>query len=174
LGEDWDCLLTNYLQRYLVVYGCAPARAATLAPEIYRHMAEVHKAQDWVDPDTPKTLGILGEAGFTLGVVSNRQEPFQDSLDALGLGGYFEFTLAAGEVNSWKPDVVIFQHAVQRAGTCPECTVYVGDNYYADVVGAQRAGLQPVLLDPDGLFPDAECPVICSLGELGEIGAKQV
>ena len=86
----------------------------------------------------------------------------------MGLATYFEFALAAGEVNSWKPDEVIFQYALERAGTCPECTMYVGDNYYADIVGAQRAGLQAVLLDPEGVFPDAECPVILSLEELAQ------
>ena len=33
-------------------------------------------------------------------------------------------------------------------------------------IGAQRAGLKPVLLDPEGLFPEAECSVIRSLSEL--------
>ena len=69
-------------------------------------------------------------------------------------------------MNSWKPDALIFQHAVQRAGSRPACTLYVGDNYFADIVGAQRAGLKPVLLDPERIFPEAECPVICSLEEL--------
>lgn len=164
--DDRDGLLTNYLRRYLIVYGCDSERAAALAPRIFERMDQEHHAEDWVDPATPETLASLREAGFTLGVVSNRSRPFRDVLDALGLGTYFEFTLAAGEVDSWKPDPVIFQHAVQRADSCPDCTVYVGDNYYADVVGAQSAGLQPILLDPEGLFPDAGCPVIGSLGEL--------
>jgi HAD superfamily hydrolase (TIGR01549 family) len=166
VGESRDLLLTNYLRRYLIVYGCASQQAAALAPEIHVRMEEERQPEDWVDPDAPETLGTLKEAGFTLGVVSNRSKPFQDLLDRLGLGPYFEFALAAGEVNSYKPDAVIFQHAVRRAGARPECTMYVGDNYYADVVGAQRAGLQPVLLDPEEIFPAAECLVIRSLGEL--------
>ena len=48
----------------------------------------------------------------------------------------------------------------------PDQTIYVGDNYFADILGAANAGLRPVLLDPDGLFPEAACPVISSLGEL--------
>jgi FMN phosphatase YigB (HAD superfamily) len=28
----------------------------------------------------------------------------------------------------------------------------VGDSYFADVVGAQRAGIRPVLFDPHGVF----------------------
>jgi putative hydrolase of the HAD superfamily len=126
-----------------------------------------------MSPDTLPTLQVLQEASFSLGIVSNRSAPFHDLVDALGLGPYFDFVLAAYEVDSWKPDVRIFQHALQRAGSRPECTLYVGDNYYADVVGARRAGLKPVLLDPDGIFPEAECPVIRSLGELKEASAEK-
>jgi len=169
LGHDEDLFLSNYLRRYLIAYGSDPERAGDLAPEIYRRMKETLEPTDWIDPDVPGTLEKLKRAGFTLGVVSNRTKSFTPLLEELGLGVYFEFALAAGEVNSFKPDGAIFQHAMERAGSCPACTMYVGDNYYADVVGAQRAGLQPVLLDPEGLFPDADCPVIRSLSELERV-----
>jgi FMN phosphatase YigB (HAD superfamily) len=42
----------------------------------------------------------------------------------------------------------------------------VGDNYWADVVGARRAGVTPVLLDPQGLFPEADCLVLDELDDL--------
>jgi FMN phosphatase YigB (HAD superfamily) len=44
--------------------------------------------------------------------------------------------------------------------------MYVGDNYFADIVGSRRAGLQPVLYDPSRLFPDSGCPVITSFDQL--------
>jgi len=45
-------------------------------------------------------------------------------------------------------------------------TVYVGDNYFADIVGARRAGLQAGLYDPRFMFPDADCITIRSFDEL--------
>ena len=42
----------------------------------------------------------------------------------------------------------------------------MGDNYYADVIGARRAGLMPVLYDPQGIFPDPDCASIASFDEL--------
>ncbi|MGD9093049.1 MAG: HAD-IA family hydrolase, partial [Anaerolineales bacterium] len=75
-------------------------------------------------------------------------------------------------VESWKPDPVVFQHAVQNYGIRPERVLYVGDNYYADVVGAENAGLVPVLVDPEGVFPDANCMVIYEVGELPELLTK--
>jgi len=163
LRHDQDLFLTNYIRRLLMIYGCTPERAAEMAPEIYRQLKAGLQPEDWIEPAAPATLEKLWVAGYKMGVVSNRSQAFHGLLEELGLQPYFDFALAAGEVNSWKPDTAIFQHAIRRAGTCPACTMYVGDNYYADVVGALRAGLQPVLFDPEGLFPDPGCPVIRSL-----------
>ena len=60
----------------------------------------------------------------------------------------------------------VFEHALARAGLTPREAIYVGDNYFADVVGSLRAGLMPVLYDPSLLFPEAECAVIRSFDEL--------
>jgi putative hydrolase of the HAD superfamily len=103
---------------------------------------------------------------LVLGLVSNRTRSVDALLVELDLRRYLHFSLISGEVNLWKPDPAIFAHALDRSGTRPAETVYVGDNYYADVVGARSAGLQPVLLDPRGLFPEADCPVIGTMGEL--------
>jgi predicted HAD superfamily phosphohydrolase YqeG len=42
----------------------------------------------------------------------------------------------------------------------------VGDNYFADVVGARNAGIQPILIDPVNLFPEADCVVIDTISDL--------
>jgi len=164
--QDEGIFWTNHARLFLINLGCLPEQADKLAPELYHHYINEFQPEDWVPPDVPETLQRLISAGYTLGVASNRSQSYQEQLETLGLDSYFECTIAAGEVNSWKPDPVIFQHALQELGAEPGKTLYVGDNYYADVIGAQRAGLQPVLIDPDGLFPEAVCPVIHTLGDL--------
>jgi putative hydrolase of the HAD superfamily len=102
-------------------------------------------------------------------MLSNRSQTYEEELETLGLAGYFEFALAAGEVDVWKPDPWIFRYALNRLGTQPGETLYIGDNYYADVIGAQRAGLEPILVDPSGVFPEVECTVIHNISELCEL-----
>ncbi|RMG93779.1 MAG: HAD family hydrolase [Chloroflexi bacterium] len=107
-----------------------------------------------------EVLQALQADGYHLGLISNRPEPLADVVLELGLDGIFEFTLAAGEIGHWKPDPTIFQVALSRYQDLPpEACVYVGDNLYADGHGAARAGLVPVIFDPDGLFD--ECPYWC-------------
>ena len=116
-----------------------------------------------------RLLPKLIESGYKMAVISNREKPFQEEVETLGLAPFFAFSLAGGEVNAWKPEPDIFFHACRRLGVIPAESVYVGDNYFADVVGSRSAGLQPVLYDPRGIFPEAGCPIIKSFDELPAI-----
>jgi HAD superfamily hydrolase (TIGR01549 family) len=115
-----------------------------------------------------RTLAELRDRGYEVGLITNRGnvERFYELLDAMELRPYFEMTLASGEVGVHKPEPGIFYEALERLGARAEESLYVGDNYWADVVGAQRAGVMPVLFDPHGLFPEADCLVLERMDDL--------
>lgn len=159
----------NYSKRRLVALGLSPRQAAELAPEVSAHMGTNYKPEVYVPEEAPLILTSLKEAGYTLGVVSNRDEPFHEELKNLKLDAYFEFSLAGGEVKSFKPDTRIFQKGLELANAAAHEAVYIGDNYFADIVGARRAGLMPVLYDPNTLFPDADCTVIRTFTDLPDL-----
>ncbi len=118
-------------------------------------------------PGAHEILFQLRWEGVTLGVLSNRSQPFDDELHALGLSAYFDFTLHALAVGTFKPDPRVFHAALERSGAvAPSEALYVGDNYYADVLGAQAAGMDAVLIDERGIYGDVECPVVRSLNDL--------
>ncbi|MEW6029256.1 MAG: HAD family hydrolase [Chloroflexota bacterium] len=168
-GNDERGFWVNFGRRRLRAMGCSPAQAEALAPQASAHMRESYKPEVWIPPELRALLPSWKDAGFVLGVVSNRDEPYAHVLEEMGLDAHFEFSLAGGEVNSFKPDPGIFLEALKRAGTSAYETMYVGDNYFADVVGSLRAGLRPVLYDPNGLFPDAACSVIRSFEQLPKL-----
>jgi putative hydrolase of the HAD superfamily len=169
-GEYSERFWINYIMRSLLVFNCPPDMARQLAPKIQRFMAEQYQPRDLVWPDVDATLKTLHLAGIRLGVLSNRQEPCHDYLEEIKLEGYFDLVLVAGEVSSWKPDAGIFINALQRLDANSAKTIYVGDNYYADVLGARNAGIEPVLFDHKCVFPQADCPVIRTIGELKALG----
>jgi FMN phosphatase YigB (HAD superfamily) len=168
-ADDESAFWHNFARHSLLAYGCPPDQSARLADPLHRRMREEYQPEDWVPEDVSTTLKDLQAAGFTLGVVSNRDEPLAGYLESIGICEYLDFSLAAGEVASWKPSRRIFQRALELSTVEPRQALYVGDNYYADVVGAQRAGLQPVLIDPEGIFPDARCPVIHTIGDVLDV-----
>jgi len=156
----------NFGYRRMAALGCPANIIPELGPKVSDYMRDYYKPVVWVPDETHTVMPELRQAGYILGVVSNRDNPYQDEIDELGMGDYFHFSLAGGEVKSWKPDPGIFYAALERADATAQQTLYIGDNYFADVVGARHAGLQPVLYDPKGLFHEPGCPVIASFDDL--------
>lgn len=163
---DTDQFWTEYTKRRLLALNLSMDISTELAPKVSRHMGESYKPESIVPEDVQRVLPQLKEAGYVMAVISNRDRPFQDVLDSHGLSQFFDFSLAAGEVDIYKPEPGIFDHALHRTNLIAQETVYVGDNYFADVIGSRRAGLQPILYDPDGIFPDVDCTIIKSFDEL--------
>jgi HAD superfamily hydrolase (TIGR01549 family) len=138
-----------------------------LAAEVTERVQEI--ALIYHCPDAGcQTLTELRTRGYGLGLITNRSnvERFYELLDAMELRPYFDMILASGEIGIHKPEPGIFDIALERLDAQAEQSIYVGDNYWADVVGAQRAGLTPMLLDPDHLFPEAECTILANIDEL--------
>jgi putative hydrolase of the HAD superfamily len=156
----------NYACRYLLAYGLPEDQAVALAPQMRAYMAGHYTPENTIPGDAHPTLKSLQDEGYVLGVITNRSRPVHEEVATLGLTHYFDLILAAGEVNTYKPEPGIFEHALDQLGVSPQESLYIGDNYYADILGAKRAGMHPILLDPDRVFPDADCPVIAALSDI--------
>lgn len=123
-----------------------------------------HRIQDYFDdyrpvdmlfPEAPRVLRALKEDGYVLGLVSNRDGDLAPLAAQYGIGEYFNFTLSGGQAGSFKPDSRIFRLALQMAGDVPPArALYIGDNYYADVLGATAVGMEALLIDPRDVFTD--------------------
>ncbi len=62
---------------------------------------------------------------------------------------FFPIFVSSIDFGYRKPSNRIFEHAMRQAGTTPENSLYVGDTYEADYVGATGAGMGIFLIDPD-------------------------
>lgn len=167
-GGENSGLWTRHAERQLRVLGVG-GDVTALAQQINRLFNERYEFSHHIPDDAIPTLGRLRMARYTLGLVSNRTDPLDVLAAELGIANLFHFTLSAGQAQSWKPSPEIFLKAAALAGCAPAAAVYVGDNYYADVEGSRGAGLQPVLIDPKGIFPEPGCPVIHTLGDLERV-----
>jgi HAD superfamily hydrolase (TIGR01509 family) len=117
------------------------------------------------DPAAPATLRRVKEAGVIAGVISNSNGSARSILEETGLAPDLDFIIDSGVVGVEKPDPRIFRLALERAQVSPEGAVYVGDLYSVDVVGARRAGLGAVLLDPCGYWGPRDCLIARGLDE---------
>ena len=72
----------------------------------------------------------------------------------------------SAEAGARKPAPAVFERALAIAGARAEHAIHIGDSLEEDVIGARRAGVEPVLLSRDGRRAAAGVRTIRSLGEL--------
>lgn len=147
-----------------------------LADEVFQRIeAAFEQRSAWlVYPDVPIAIEALAAAGIRMAVVSNWLWGAPELLHHLELASHFETLTISARVGYQKPHAGIFRHALEKMGADPARTIHVGDNYQADVVGARRAGITPVLIDRRSDDParvreensDPGLPVIRDLLEL--------
>jgi len=151
--------------RYLVEYLGIDADAERSAIAEWRRGFNVpiglcHQA----DGEAAKALQRARDMGLTVGVISNSNGSVQRALEEAGLAAYLDFVIDSSIVGVSKPDPRIFALGLRAASTAPEETVYIGDSYFVDVVGAREAGLEGVLFDPGRLWGERDCAIATDLG----------
>ena len=116
-------------------------RAAALyyGAEIPKWYGELEKLY----PDTKKILEILSQK-YKLGVIANQVAGTKDRLDNWGIGKYFDVVVASAEAECAKPDLKIFNLALEQAGCKPNEAVMIGDRLDNDIVPAKQLGMKTV------------------------------
>jgi HAD superfamily hydrolase (TIGR01509 family) len=161
-ADRGSALFNGVLDRAGVPRGAA--REAALS-ELYAYHME-HNLWEDVDPHAAETLARLRAMRLRLAVVSNANGVVQRAFERAGLHEYFD-TIADSHVEGVeKPDPRFFDIVLQRTGSSPGSTVHVGDLYHVDVVGARRAGLRALLLDPHQLYSEFDVERIARLTDL--------
>ncbi|MGW8195504.1 MAG: HAD family hydrolase [Desulforhopalus sp.] len=109
--------------------------------EIYR-AASMFKLQLY--PEVEETLTILARQ-YRLAALSDAQSAWaMPELRAVGLGSYFETVVVSGDLGYRKPDPRIFSQAIEQMQLSPQDVLFVGNDMYRDIYGAQQAGMQAV------------------------------
>jgi len=111
-------------------------------------------------------LTRIRAAGLRRVVCSNANGTLHSHFDRLGLTPYFDAIFDSHVEKVEKPDPRFFEIALERSGSNRATTVHVGDFYEIDVVGARRAGLGAILLDPSDVNRDRDCVRVRTLDEL--------
>ncbi len=125
------------------------------AAENIQDLFDGYAPEDRLFDDTRHVLETLDKAGYTLALVSNRDSDLAPIAAGYGIDGFFDFVLWAGQLKSYKPDPKIFYKSLELAGLSdPAHALYVGDNYFADIVGARGVGMDALLIDPRDVFAD--------------------
>ena len=93
--------------------------------------------------DTKQVLEILSKK-YRLGVIANQSLGTKERLDNWGIGKYFDVVVASAEAGCVKPDLKIFNLALEQAGCKPNEAVMIGDRLDNDVVPAKQLDMKTV------------------------------
>jgi putative hydrolase of the HAD superfamily len=126
--------------------------AGTLPAEKLRQLplflAELHRALSRkrlaLYPDVREVVEEL-RRHYALGVISDAQSAYAvPELRTAGLGECFATIVVSGDYGYRKPDPRLFAAALQALDVRPDQAIYVGNDMYRDIFGAQQVGLRTV------------------------------
>lgn len=103
---------------------------------------------------------------YPLGIISNADGKLSAVLERCGIAECVQSITDSGVLGYEKPHPAIFEAALQTLSAKPEQSLYVGDVYSVDYLGATRAGMQAVLFDVSGAYREQGLPRVESLEEL--------
>ena len=125
------------------------------------------KSANWdqILPGTREALERIRQ-DYAIAVISNADGRIDAVLQRCGIADCFQSITDSGIVGHEKPHPAIFEAALLDMKAEAAESLYVGDVYSVDYVGARQAGMQAVLLDVAGAYREKGYPRVESLAEL--------
>jgi len=141
----------------------------------YERIQEIQQShkQIWLPfTYTKLVLEKLKKYSIGIGLISNWDASARTVLADSELIHYFDHIVISSEVGVEKPTKEIFLRAMNLAGISPEECLYVGDNYYDDVIGSTSAGMDSILINRFGKYGIEELtyePILSSIEEIPQL-----
>jgi len=114
-----------------------------------------------------ETLCAIGEVG----IITNGVESIQSRrIASSGLGDHISFVSTSEACGYAKPDSRFFQYTTQMAKSFAKHeTIIVGDRLDADILGANRFGIESCWFNPGRLVNESEAVPTCEVDRLDDI-----
>ena len=87
---------------------------------------------------------------YRMAIVSDAQIAYAvPELRAVGLLNYFNPIIVSGDYGYRKPDPRLFQKALDVLQVQPQQALFLGNDVYHDIFGAQQVGMKAILVSSD-------------------------
>lgn len=143
-AEETRQFFTKYEQ--LILKGDGFDVDCDIAEQIWENVRNIPHGLSLFDDSLP-ALRELHSFGLILGIISNFNMNGEDLLKLLGIDKTVQFAVTSHDTGFFKPHPPIFDAALTKAGVAAEEAIYVGDQYYSDILGARNVNINPLLID---------------------------
>lgn len=120
---------------------------------------------DQILPATREALDRIKQQ-YGIAVISNSDGRIDAVLRRCGICDCFASITDSGNEGHEKPHPAIFAAALREMKADPADSLYVGDVYSVDYLGARNAGMQAVVFDVAGTYRGRDFPRVESLDQL--------
>ena len=153
-GEFWWQDLLAKLEEWLKKQGIrtAPEICCRFREHVISYPYELYG-------DAREALKSASSLGYENYILSSNFPELRQTIAELGLGDLFQDICLSSELGSDKPNRMIFEAALKKAGN-PGTAIMVGDNPLADMLGGRQAGMTTILVHRTEPCPHADylCP----------------
>lgn len=147
---EWNAVEVwrEFLQNKVSDYTCSlPAEKLVQLPLF---LAELHRGiarrRLRLYPQVQEILDQL-RSRYAMAVVSDAQSAYAvPELHAVGLLNYFNPIIVSGDYGYRKPDARLFQKALDALQVRPEQALFLGNDLYHDIFGAQQVGMKAIFV----------------------------
>ena len=163
--------IERYTRFYLTLFDQAKLdgtfqHAVKLAVDMVENLATMN-----LIPSSLETLKTLKDGGYRIGIISDTWPYIERRIHAFKLDEYVDQYTYSYELGVLKPDVHMFQDALEKAGFKPEECIFVDDKDY-NISAAHEIGFFAVQVGPKRLSEKADAQ-IGRLTDLPKLGLYQ-
>jgi putative hydrolase of the HAD superfamily len=160
---DKDYLRKNRFLNTIRRMGLSDPELAIRMEDAY---LEVTPAKKRLLPGASETLQVLAQK-YRLHIITNGFEDVQNfKLINCGIRQYFNEVITSDGAKSRKPNRDIFDYSLQLTGATIDESIMIGDDPEIDIVGAQKAGWQAILVNTMNLTHTLQVREVASFPEL--------
>jgi len=107
---------------------------------------------------------------YRLGLLTNGPSDIQwEKIRSLNFADRFDAILVAGDVRIFKPDVRVFRILLDRLDTPAHASLFVGDAYGMDILGAHNAGMRTAWVTQGGTCPVGDVIPDVKIDDIGAL-----
>ena len=102
-----------------------------------------HTEDEFLYPETKNTLKELSKK-YKIGIIANQEYGCKERLKNFGILQYIDLVISSSEEGICKPDLKIFNLALERANCKADKAVMIGDRLDNDIKPANKLGMKTI------------------------------
>ncbi len=107
--------------------------------EVAPYRTELEKLYE----EVPAVIKALSQK-YELGIIANQLDGLKERLEAFGLLKYFKYIISSWDLQIMKPDIRIFEYALDKANCTPQEACMIGDRLDNDILPAKSLGMKTI------------------------------